>query len=93
MGEKRIVDATEQYRSLFDTSTNAILIRDRSGTITMANRAAVSLLAAEREEDLLGRTYLEFVHPEDRAALENLRAIPLFTECLQAIAKCRVGIS
>ena len=64
--EMRIVDATEQYRSLFDTSTNAILIRDRSGTITMANRAAMNLLAAEREEDLLGRTYLEFVHPEDR---------------------------
>jgi PAS domain S-box-containing protein len=64
--EMRIVDATEQYRSLFDTSTNAIMIRDRSGTITMANRAAVNLLAAEREEDLLGRTYLEFVHPEDR---------------------------
>jgi PAS domain S-box-containing protein len=64
--EMRIVDATEQYRSLFDTSTNAILIRDRSGTITMANRAAVNLLAAEREEDLLGKTYLEFVHPEDR---------------------------
>ena len=32
----------------------------------MANRAAVNLLAAEREEDLLGKTYLEFVHPEDR---------------------------
>jgi PAS domain S-box-containing protein len=65
--EQRLLDATEQYRSLFDTSTNAILIRDRSGVITMANRAAVSLLGAKREEDLLGRTYLEFVHPDDRA--------------------------
>jgi PAS domain S-box-containing protein len=64
--EMRIVDATEQYRSLFDTSTNAILIRDRVGTITMVNKAAVSLLAAASEADLLGKTYLELVHPEDR---------------------------
>jgi PAS domain S-box-containing protein len=64
--EQRLLDATEQYRSLFDTSTNAILIRDRSGVITMANQAAVSLLGARREEALLGRTYLEFVHPEDQ---------------------------
>jgi PAS domain S-box-containing protein len=64
--EKRLTDATEQYRSLFDTSTNAILIRDRTGIITMVNRAAVSLLGAEQEEDLVGRTYLEFVHPDDR---------------------------
>ncbi|HSV94078.1 MAG TPA: PAS domain S-box protein [Desulfobacterales bacterium] len=64
--EQRLLDATGQYRSLFDTSTNAILIRDRAGVITMANRAALSLLGARSEEDLLGRTYLEFVHPEDR---------------------------
>nr|MCU0563634.1 PAS domain S-box protein [Desulfobacterales bacterium] len=64
--EQRLLDATGQYRSLFDTSTNAILIRDRAGVITMANRAAVSLLGARREEELLGKTYLEFVHPEDR---------------------------
>jgi PAS domain S-box-containing protein len=64
--EMRLVDAEEQYRSLFDTSTNAILIRDRTGIITMVNKAAVALLAAETAEDLIGRTYLELVHPEDR---------------------------
>jgi PAS domain S-box-containing protein len=64
--EGRLIDATEQYRSLFDTSTNAILIRDRSGIITMVNRAALDLLGAKSEQDLLGRTYLEFVHPGDR---------------------------
>jgi Zn-dependent protease with chaperone function len=29
----------------------------------------------------------EFVHPEDKAALDELRSIPLFTECLQAVMK------
>jgi PAS domain S-box-containing protein len=64
--EGRLVDAEEQYRSLFDTSTNAILIRNRAGVITMVNRAAAALLNAEKPNDLIGRNYLDLVHPEDR---------------------------
>ena len=64
--EKLLADAGEQYRSLFDTSTNAILIRNRAGIITMVNQAAVSLLAAATADDLIGRAYLDLVHPEDR---------------------------
>ncbi len=64
--EGRLVDAEEQYRSLFDTSTNAILIRNRAGIITMVNRAAATLLNAEKPDDLIGRSYLDLVHPEDR---------------------------
>ncbi len=64
--EKRLMDAEQQYRSLFDTSTNAILIRNQAGIITMANRAAASLLAVKKPDDLIGRGYLELVHPEDR---------------------------
>ena len=30
---------------------------------------------------------LDFMHPEDRAALDNLRSIPLFTPCVQAFMK------
>jgi PAS domain S-box-containing protein len=63
--EKLLADAGEQYRSLFETSTNAILIRNRAGIITMVNPAAVTLLAAATAEDLTGRAYLDLVHPED----------------------------
>ena len=64
--EKLLADAGEQYRSLFDTSTNAILIRNRAGIITMVNQAAVSLLSAASADDLIGRAYLDLAHPEDR---------------------------
>ena len=67
IADKRLIDAKEQYRSLFDTSTNAILIRNRAGIITMVNKAAITLLQAEKQEDLIGRSYLELVHPEDRS--------------------------
>jgi PAS domain S-box-containing protein len=64
--EKLLADAGEQYRTLFETSTHAILIRNRAGIITMVNQAAISLLAAAKADDLIGRAYLDLVHPEDR---------------------------
>ena len=38
----------------------------------------------------MGRTPFQprdFIHPEDRAAIEQLRAVPLFSQCLQAFMK------
>jgi PAS domain S-box-containing protein len=65
--DKLLADAEEQYRSLFEYSTNAILIRNREGIITMVNEAALSLLGASSVSDLIGKSYLDLVHPEDRA--------------------------
>jgi PAS domain S-box-containing protein len=64
--ERLLVDAEEQYRSLFESSTNAILIRNREDRITMVNPAGVVLLGAAQAEDLIGRAYLDLVYPEDR---------------------------
>ena len=64
--ELLLVDAEEQYRSLFESSTNAILIRNREGRITMVNPAGVDLLGAAKAEELIGRAYLDLVYPEDR---------------------------
>ena len=61
-----LADAEEQYRSLFETSTNSILIVNREGRITMVNAAGISLLEASQAGDLIGRTYPDLVHPEDR---------------------------
>ncbi len=64
--ERLLVDAEEQYRSLFECSTNAILIRNAEDRITMVNPAGVALLGAAKAEDLIGRAYLDLVYPEDR---------------------------
>ena len=74
--ELLLSDAKEQYQTLFDTSTNAILIRNSDGVITMANRACLDLLGARSVDDLKGRAYLDFVHPDDRSlSQERVRAI------------------
>ncbi len=74
--ERRLIDAEEQYRSLFETSTSSILIVNREGRITMVNAAGVNLLGAGKAEDLVGQTYLDLVHPEDRPlSVERLEKI------------------
>ena len=74
--ERLLLDAEEQYRSLFESSTNAILIRNREGRITMVNPAGIYLLGAVKAGDLIGRAYLDLVHPEDRAlSLERIEKI------------------
>jgi PAS domain S-box-containing protein len=65
--EEALRENEEQYRSLFEISTNAILIRNRAGEMTMVNEAAISLFGATKADDLIGKIYLDFVHPEDRA--------------------------
>lgn len=64
--EKALREAEEQYRRLFEISTNAILIRDQQGIIRLANPTALKMLQASKPEDVIGRPYLDFVHPEDR---------------------------
>ncbi len=64
--ERLLAEAEGKYRALFDISSLAILIRNRQGTITLANRAAARLFEATRPEDLVGIPYLDLVHPEDR---------------------------
>ncbi len=71
--EKELRESEERYRKIVEASTDAILIR-ADGVIIYANPAALKLLRADRSEDLVGKPYLDFVHPEDRAeSIERIR--------------------
>jgi|GEM_PF-2347863 len=64
--EEALREAEEQYRRLFQISTVGILIRDQKGVIRLANPTAMKMLKVSRPEEIIGRPYLDFVHPEDR---------------------------
>ena len=64
--EEVLREAEERYRLLFEISTNAVLIRDREGIIRLANPTAFRMLKASRPDEIIGKAYLDFVHPEDR---------------------------
>ena len=63
--EDALRESEDRYHQLFDASTDAILVRTGE-TIIDANSAALKLFRANQIGDLVGKRYLDFVHPDDR---------------------------
>jgi PAS domain S-box-containing protein len=63
--EERLRESEKQYRQIVESSTDAILVRSGDNVI-YANPAAVSLFRASQFEEIVGKSYLGLVHPDDR---------------------------
>ncbi|MGA8892193.1 MAG: PAS domain S-box protein [Anaeromyxobacteraceae bacterium] len=63
--EEALRQAEARFRSLAEDAPVGILETGPDGTVRYANRAAAAIVGATPEE-LLGRTWREFVHPDDR---------------------------
>ncbi|HYV00718.1 MAG TPA: PAS domain S-box protein, partial [Actinomycetota bacterium] len=66
----------ERFRRLAELSPDAIIV-SKGGTVTFANRTAARLIGARTPSDLIGRSLLEFAHPDYRGvvltSLQRLR--------------------
>jgi PAS domain S-box-containing protein/diguanylate cyclase (GGDEF)-like protein len=74
--EKELRESEERYRSLVETSPDAIILADPATNIIMANRQAALLLGFESVEEMLstGKTAFDFIAPEERErALRSLQ--------------------
>ncbi len=69
--EEALQRSEEKYRTLVETSPDAIIMTDLDGAIVMANRQVIELLGYERQEDLAGRNVFEFIAPEDHERARN----------------------
>ena len=79
---KRAAEKTEaRYRKLLEISPDAILMC-RNRVILVANEAARKLLRVNRAEDLVGRTFTDFVAPKFRAAAEEV-SLRLYSTAMQ----------
>ncbi len=58
--EEHLAASEEQFRTLFDTSTDAILIMDEQGRITNVNPATYRLFHCQDEKRLLGKSLTDF---------------------------------
>ncbi|MFA5268427.1 MAG: PAS domain S-box protein [Methanoregula sp.] len=68
-----IRESEGRYRSLVELSPDAVVVH-QGGKILYANPAALHLVGAKTEGDMIGREVLSFIHPDDRAmALEDFR--------------------
>ncbi|NYT09207.1 MAG: PAS domain S-box protein, partial [Methanosarcinales archaeon] len=56
----------ERYRSIVETGAAGVLIGDLSGNITFVNESFCKMLGYSREE-LEGRPFADFLHPDDKA--------------------------
>jgi len=65
--EKALRQSEARYRQLLELSLDAIFVH-HDGIITFVNTAGVELLGANKTEDLVGRSMLDFVHPDSREA-------------------------
>lgn len=85
--EKALRESEERYRRLVDLLPDALMVH-HEGRFSFLNPAALHLLGASREEDLLGTPILERVHPDDRSRVvervarisEAGEAVPLIEE-------------
>ncbi|WP_164985276.1 PAS domain S-box protein [Ammoniphilus sp. CFH 90114] len=63
--EEELKESEEKYRQLVDIAPDAIVVHHH-GNILYVNQAGVTLLGAERAEDILGKSFLDFIHPDDQ---------------------------
>ena len=74
--ERALRESEEQYRSVVQTSPDAIFLHDVDSSFSFANHKALELLGYSSSEELRGTYLLDMVHPDERglgqAHLKNL---------------------
>jgi len=75
--EESLRASRESYRTVLDTSPDAILLADREGIIRVCNPKAASLAGRERPEELVGTRLPDLIATgdRDRAAADLARAL------------------
>jgi len=68
--EQALRESEERYRRLVELSPDAIVVVSE-GKIVFANPAEATLMGASSPEELIGKSAIELLHPEDRATVEE----------------------
>jgi PAS domain S-box-containing protein len=72
--ELALKESEEKYRTLIETSPDAITVTDLEGKVIMVNPQALQLYGVEDEKELIGVSAFELIDPKDvPLAMENLQ--------------------
>jgi PAS domain S-box-containing protein len=69
--EQALARSEERFRSLLDGLPDGVAVH-RDGTMLYANAELARMTGHERTEDLVGRSLLEFVHPDERDSIRDI---------------------
>ncbi len=72
--EEALRDSEQRYRTIVETAGEGVVLTGTDGTYTFANRRMAEMLG-RTEEELRGRSSLDFVFEEDRPRAEEAREI------------------
>jgi diguanylate cyclase (GGDEF)-like protein/PAS domain S-box-containing protein len=78
--EEQLRISETKYRTLFETSPDAITIMDMNHDILIVNQQALTLLQCENPSKMFGRNITDIIMPEDAALAETLFKAPTDTE-------------
>jgi PAS domain S-box-containing protein len=71
--ETALRESEERHRQIVESSTDAILVRSGE-SVVYANPSAIKLFRADHANELIGKRYLDLVHPDDRdVSAERIR--------------------
>lgn len=68
--ERALKESEEKYRTVVENSLSAILVH-QDGRFKFANQRCADITGYGSPDELLGRYFWEFVHPEDRAVVKE----------------------
>jgi len=66
--EEALRESERKYRDLVENINDVIYATDETGTLTYIS-PVIENIAGYKPSEVIGRNYLEFVHPEDKAAI------------------------
>ena len=68
--EEALLVSEERYRSLVELSPDALFVQTED-KIVFINTAGVKLLGAKRAKEIIGKSAIGFVHPDDRKRIQQ----------------------
>lgn len=69
--EKQVAESESRFRQIVENASDLIYRVDMNGLFTYANPSALHAMGFEREEEMLGKHYLEMPTPESRHKLKR----------------------
>lgn len=70
---EQLRESEQSYRSLFDYTSDGVMLIDMEGKLIAANRQMLQMLGYDNE-DIAGRPFIEFIPPNEVAAAQELFA-------------------
>jgi two-component system, cell cycle sensor histidine kinase and response regulator CckA len=83
-------ESDSRYRSLVETSPDAIICTDLTGKIILCNQKSVQSQGAKSVLELLGRNFFDLVAPEDRDRVKPLIEIALAQGVTRNLEFCMI---